>query len=309
MRELRWFGLVAVGLGLIAGCASTGTRTANAPAARWFDGATGAPASQEGAASVAAGADALIIGENHGHPLGLSTAAGLWEDVLKRTDKAALSLEFFDRDEQSRLDDYLAGLSDEKTFKTRTGRTPSGYPEGHRRMVEAAKSAGRPVIASNAPRAQVRAAGKDGYERLAKLTPEQRRLVRVPDELPTGKYREDFEKVMSEPNAAHGPKPKDEAERKKQIESAFRGQSLWDWTMADSVATAIGAGDRPVCHVVGRFHEDFRGGLVMALQKLRPGARIVTVSFVDAWSESLRDEDKGRADFVVYVGPEEGPRR
>jgi len=36
---------------------------------------------------------------------------------------------------------------------------------------------------------------------------------------------------------------------------------------------------------------------------MRPGAKIVTVSFVDEWSSSLREQDRGRADFVVYVGP------
>ena len=303
MAYHRLFGLLGVGLGMLAGCASTGSRPAQTPAARWFDGRTGAPASQEGAASGAAATDACIIGENHGHPLGLATAAALWDDVLKRTDKAALSLEFFDRDEQSRVDDYLAGLTDEKTFRMRTGRTASAYPEGHRAMVEAAKAAKRPVIASNAPRAQVRAAGKEGYDRLATLTPEQRRLVRIPDAIPTGKYRGDFDKVRSDPKAAHGPPPKTEEDRRKQLDAAFRGQSLWDWTMADSIASALAAGDKPVFQVVGRFHEDFGGGLVQALEKLRPGVRVMTVSFVDAWSDSLRDEDKGRADYVVYVGP------
>lgn len=258
----------------------------------------------EAAASAAAASDAFILGENHGHPLGLATAAALWGEVLKRTDEAALSMEFFDRDEQSRLDDYLTGLVDEKAFKTRTGRTASGYPEGHREMVGAAKAAGRPVIASNAPRPQVRAAGKEGgYDRLAKLTPEQKRLVRIPDSLPSGKYREDYEKILSDMGAAHGPPPKDEAERKLRVENGFRSQSLWDWTMADSIAIALAGGARPVCHVVGRFHSDFRGGLVQALEKLRPGVKVMTVSFVDAWSDGLRPEDKGRADFVVYVGP------
>lgn len=289
----------------LMGCTTATKRVeVEAPKAKWFDGATGAAASETAAASAAAGADAVVIGENHGHPLGLSTAADLWDDVLKRADHAALSLEFFERDDQSRVDDYLTGLADEKAFRLRTGRTESSYPAGHRRMVEAAKAAKRPVIASNAPRAQVRAAGKEGYERLGALTPEQRRLVRIPESEPSSRYRGDFEKVMSDPAVAHGPKPKDEAERKKQIESAFRGQSLWDWTMADSIAAGLSSGSRPVCHVVGRFHEDFRGGLVQALEKIRPGVKVVTVSFVDAWSETLRDEDKGRADFVVYVGPE-----
>ncbi len=304
MAVHRSIGLLFV-VAMLAGCATTGSKSAAPLQGRWFDGSTGAAATPEQAASAAAGADAVIVGENHGHPLGLATAAQLWKDVLARTDKAALSLEFFERDEQSRVDEYLAGLTDEAAFKKRTQRTDSSYPPGHREMVEAAKAAGRPVIASNAPRPQVRAAGKEGgYERLAKLTPEQQRMVRIPDELPTGRYYEAYEKIVRDMGSAHGTPPKDEAERKKRLEDGFRSQSLWDWTMADSIARGLAAGDAPVFQVVGRFHEDFEGGLILALKKLRPGVKVVTVSFVDAWSETLRAEDKGRADFVVYVGPD-----
>jgi uncharacterized iron-regulated protein len=288
----------------LAGCASGGAATpaSERRAAVFFDGHSGTPASREQIAS--APCDAIILGENHGHPLGLSTAAAIWSDILARSDKAALSMEFFERDEQSRLDEYLAGLTDEKAFRTRTGRTPGNYPPGHRDMIEAAKAAKRPVVAANAPRPLVRAAGKEGgYDRLRGLSPELRRLVRIPDDLPTGRYRQDYEKVITEGGAAHGPPPKDEAERKQRLDNGFRSQSLWDWTMADSIATALGSGNTPVCHVVGRFHGDFRGGLVQALEKLRPGAKIVTVSFVDEWSDTLRDDDKDRADYVIYVGP------
>jgi len=297
-------GILGLFAGALAGCASGGGATPESQkrAAVLLDGHSGAPVSREQIASTPC--DAIIIGENHGHPLGLSTAAAIWSDILARSDKAALSMEFFERDEQSRLDEYLAGLTDEKAFRTRTGRTAGNYPPGHRDMIEAAKAAKRPVIAANAPRPQVRAAGKEGgYDRLRTLTPELQRLVRIPDELPTGRYRQDYEKVITEGGAAHGPPPKDEAERKQRLDNGFRSQSLWDWTMADSIATALGAGDKPVCHVVGRFHEDFRGGLVQALEKIRPGAKIVTVSCVDEWSDSLRDEDKDRADYVIYVGP------
>jgi hypothetical protein len=30
---------------------------------------------------------------------------------------------------------------------------------------------------------------------------------------------------------------------------------------------------------------------------------VVVVSFVDDWSDTLRDEDRGRGDYVIYVGP------
>jgi len=294
---------------LLALSACTATPKVVAPPdpaqARWFSGRTGNASSLTEAASSIASADAVVVGENHGHPLGLATAAALWSDLLARSPKSALALEFFERDEQSRIDEYLAGLTDEKKFKARTNRNAGSYPPGHRDMVEAAKAAKRPVIAANAPRPFVTAAGKaKDYDNLKDLPPSLRSLIRVPDELPTGRYREDFNKVMSDPAAAHGPKPKDEAEAKERLDSAFRGQSLWDWTMADSVAQSVNAGNTPTLLIVGRFHEDHHGGLIQALEKLRPGVNVRTVSFVDAWSESLREEDKDRADFVVYVGSE-----
>lgn len=287
---------------LLLGACRAAPRAPEAPdprAVAVFTG-TGDPAGWDALVSAGAEADAVILGENHGHPLGLDAAATLWDDLLARTDKAALSLEFFERDEQSRLEDYLGGLSREETFKRRTARSASSYPDAHRRMVEAAKAAKRPVIASNAVWAHRSTASRHGFDRLRSLSPEQRRMFRIPDDLPAGRYREDFDRVMNDTAKEHG---RDKPFTQDELDGSFRAQSLQDWTMAESVARSLEAGERPVVHVVGRFHSDFRGGLVHALQALHPGARVVTVSFVNAWATSLRDDDRGRADFVVYVGP------
>lgn len=287
---------------LLLGACRAAPRAPEAPdprAVAVFTG-TGDPAGWEALVSAAAGADAVILGENHGHPLGLDAAATLWEDLLTRTDRVALSLEFFERDEQSRLEDYLGGLSREETFKRRTARSASSYPDGHRRMVEAARAAKRPVIASNAVWAHRSAASRHGFDRLRALSPEQQRMFRIPDELFSGRYREDFDRVMNDTARQHG---QPEGFSPEDLDASFRAQSIQDWTMAESIARALEAGERPVVHVVGRFHSDFAGGLVQALQALRPQARILTVSFVDAFAPSLRDEDRERADLVIYVGP------
>jgi uncharacterized iron-regulated protein len=257
-------------------------------------------------------ADAVLIGENHGHALGLASAAALWEDVLKATKagssgtKPALAMEFFERDEQDALDDYLAGITDEAAFKKASGRTDGNYPQGHRDMVERAREAGVPVIAANAPRRYVRLARLDGFDRLSRLTNEQRRLFRIPDELPTGPYRDRFNEVMTPApkegiaeSDSHGGQPAADYSR---LDPIFRSQSVWDWTMAESVNNALAEGFHPVVLVVGRFHVDLAGGTTLAMQKLRPGVKTVTVSFVDAYAWSMPDEDKGRGDFVVYVG-------
>jgi uncharacterized iron-regulated protein len=270
----------------------------------------------------AAAADVVIIGENHGHPVGLPWAATLFDDLLKREPKTGLALEFFERDEQSRLDDYLLGLSEEKVFLQRTGRgggSGGNYPPGHRRMVEAAKAASRPVIAANTPRAIIRYLRGKTYEELTALTPEQQRLFQVPLAQAEGRYRADFDAVMTAMREAttHGAKPAESAaaakteaaaskpqtaEPKAEFDGRFRAHQLWDWTMADSVVKATAA-SKPVVLVVGRFHSDFFGGTAQAITKLKPGTNVVIISVVDRAADALQSEDHDRADFVVYVGP------
>jgi uncharacterized iron-regulated protein len=258
-------------------------------------------------------ADAVLIGENHGHGLGLRTAAELWAMVAAKEPKAALAMEFFERDEQAALDDYLAGITDEAGLRAASGRTESNYPPGHRDMVETAKERGLPVIAANAPRRYVRLARLHGFERLrvadGGLTAEQARLVRVPEAMPTGAYRRAFESFMSDGKPAAGA----EAEAaKSRVDAMFRSQSVWDWTMGESVARTLATGRRPVVLVVGRFHIDRHegaagedGGTTLALRAMSPGAAVMTITFIDGWPEGgrMRAEDRGRADVVVYVGP------
>lgn len=263
----------------------------------------GAAASWDELVLAAAHAEAVLIGESHGHPMGLPAAAALFEDILARAPRAALALEFFERDEQAAVNDYLAGLIDTKTFKERTRRTASSYPAGHEQMLEAARAAARPVIAANSPRVYVRAARREGYERLRGLTPEQTRLFRIPDELPTGRYRADFDAVMGQPGALHGLPENATPEQKQEAKDAmFRSQSVWDWTMADSVARLLDDGSGPAVLVVGQFHIEHEGGLVSALRAIRPGTRVLTVTFAGEDAGPLDESTRGRADFVVFTG-------
>ncbi|MGD9688167.1 MAG: ChaN family lipoprotein [Phycisphaerales bacterium] len=325
-----WIGIVIAGsLGACASRPAPAAAPRLVPAERAralpiFDRA-GAPVEWKALVSACAAADAVLIGEAHGQPEGQAFEEALFRDVLAAAPGAVAALEFFERDQQPDLDDYLLGVTDEAAMRTATSRSPSGYPPGHRAMVEASRAAARPVIAANAPRRYVRLARTDGYERLAALSPSQRALFRIPSLLPQGRYRDDFFRVMgADPAAADvepaAPDAQDtdspahgdaRASAATTVEGMFRAQSLWDWTMADSVARALGVAGpapetgapRPVVLVVGVFHVEHGGGLVQALRLLRPDTRIVTVCMALTGETSPRAEDKDRADFVVHVGP------
>ena len=264
-------------------------------------GDSGAAASWPEIVAACAGADVVLVGENHGHAIGLAFAADLFDAIVAKAPDAILSMEFFERDTQSAIDDYLAGLSDDATFRRRTFRTDGNYPPGHQRMVATAKEHGRIILAANAPRIYVRLARTAGYDRLETLTPLQQTLFELPTEMPTGRYREEFERVMSG-MAGHGPAV-GTPEHAEMIESIYRSQTLWDSTMADSIARALREGHRPIVHVVGRFHIDHEGGLTQLLREAAPDARIVSVTTAPTWSSVLLEADRDRADFVVYVGP------
>jgi len=191
-----------------------------------FHGQTGIPISWDAIVTQSANAEIVLIGEMHGHPAGLGFASALFaETVARKPMTAALSMEFFERDHQVALDDYITGITKESTFRTVTRRTDGNYPSAHREMVEAAKEKTRPVIASNASRRYVRMARTKGFESLLELNEGQRALFEVPETLTEGRYREKFYSLM-EGMGGHGEETDEDP-----VLGFYRSQNLWDETM------------------------------------------------------------------------------
>jgi uncharacterized iron-regulated protein len=245
-----------------------------------------------------ASADVVLMGEVHGHPLGNAVQQEMFEDILTANPSAQLSMEFYERDEQVALDDYLAGITDREAFEKAADRNAGNNPPAHARMVDAAKEAGRPVIAANAPRRYVRLARSEGFGRLHELKANQRALYEIPETTPKGAYRERFLEAMGG-MATHG--------GEEMIEGFLRSQSTWDATMAQSIVDALGEG-APVVHVVGFFHAQFpfEAGSSELVDQLRARAgrpiRIITCITLPAAHEAIQDDDRNIADYVVYVG-------
>lgn len=328
----------ACGLGLGAGVAGSGCAkggAAKAPDAQSLRAqlhpreltirrSDGSPANWEDLVQAGAQADAVLIGEHHGQDVGQAFMGAYFADLLARAKGAAAALEFVERDEQSHLDDFLSGVTTEDQFRKATGRTEGNYPAGHRAIVQACRVMKRPVSAANSPRRYNQLARTKGFEALRALSEEQRRLFRIPEVGAEGPNFERFVKLMRTmraERAARAAKGVDgegarssveavdgegEARLRRDAADLYRSQSLWDWTMGESVARMIGDGPgkgRPVVLIVGEFHVAHEGGTVAAVRALRPETRVVTISCMPGWGPTASEEERGRADFLVFIGP------
>src|SRR5947209_6451424 len=153
--------------------------TPQAPEAHYraFD-SKGTPVKLQDIADALDGADVLIIGETHDDP----TAHLIEAEMLRRADErfsqaqakkrpVALSLEMFERDVQTVLDEYLAGLISERHFLL-SSRPWGNYSSDYRPLVEYAREHHAPVIAANAPARYVSRVSTNGPDSLNVLSKE-----------------------------------------------------------------------------------------------------------------------------------------
>lgn len=246
--------------------------------------------------------DVVIVGEQHDDAVAHAVELAIVSDLLASFPGSAVSLEMLERNEQAAVDAYLADEIELAEFIESTGSANwSGsqpWEDSYGRLVEAAKRTDSRVIAANAPRQYVRLAGREGYDALRALPPDEQALFDLPARLDEGAYRDRLIELMTE---SRGEAPSTEA-----LEAVLRPQMVWDTTMARSIAKGLATRENSaakVVHVVGRFHCDFDGGTVLEVGRAAPLDRILVVSLVRADALELQDEDRGRADIVVYTGP------
>jgi uncharacterized iron-regulated protein len=309
---------------VLAACASNpqpGTTTAadtvyHAGNYRVFNGA-GERASLDQISAAIANAQVLFVGETHDDPTGHMLELELLERAaaLKPQRPLALSLEFFERDAQPLLDDYLAGRVSDSAFIAGSHPWPR-YRTDYRPLIEFAKAHHIPVIAANAPRRFVTLVARNGRAALDTLDEHSRALIApLPYAKASPAYRDKWIATMSEVMEQEGKKcgvpvanaaapPGSHGNMGNQLDS----QVLWDATMANSISRYLEQHPTAlVLHMVGDFHVERGTGIPEQLQSYRPGTRTLTVTLrpqdkIDAfepaprgqWSEFVIQTDKAR---------------
>lgn len=265
----------------------------------------------------------VFVGETHDDPTGHMLETELLQRAYEAhgaTRPVALSLEFFQRDVQPILDEYLAGLITERAFRTDSRPWPR-YETDYRSLVEFSKENGLSVIAANAPRRYTSRVTMHGRESLSDLSPEARAsLAPLPYGQPSEQYRNQWIQVISEvmkqegmkcglpipepeegEAPAHAPAP---AGTHDNMGNQLHSQVLWDATMAYWISQHLAqVPDALVLHMVGGFHVARGTGTPEHLEGYRPGtsSMIVLLRPVEDIDTFEPAPDGEWGDFVIQT--------
>lgn len=264
--------------------------------AQVVDTETGKTVSVTDAASRLASYDVVVLGEFH-DSMAIHEAELAFLKALRRENGPSqiLSMEMFERDTQSLLDDYLAGRVTEEAFLKGSRPWPQ-YRDAYRPLIEFAKGEHMTVLGGNIPRRMAAVLAKTGS--LDNVAPEDKKWLPRKTYAPEGQYKTDFMAAMNG-MAAHG-MPINPA----RLTWMYEAQCLKDDAMAESIADELTAGkDVHILHLVGEFHSHNRMGLVAKLQALAPKAKIAVLAPVktEGGTYQVQPGDKEKADYFLII--------
>ena len=275
------------------------------------------------------GADVVFVGEQHNdggaHQLEAELLRGAFKRYAQGDEKTrravVLSLEFFERDVQVALDEYLAGLISERHFLAST-RPWKNYQTDYRPLVEFAREHKLPIVAANAPARYVSRVTQNGPASLAALSEDARRwLPPLPVASASNAYADKFNAFLrgeSEAAATPAPTPPQadgvvnpHAQPPPHGGPALHlldAQNLRDASMGYAVAEGLKRHKRAlVLHYNGAFHSEGRLGVPEQFARYHKKARVLVINAVPA-SQFDAAKMSGLGDFVVLTGPSPVPR-
>lgn len=242
--------------------------------------------------------DVIFLGENHddsvAHALQLEIFKTIFENYGKEK-KVALSMEMFERDVQTILNEYLNNLISEQHFLT-SSRPWGNYKTDYRPLIELAKEKNLEVIAANAPRRYVNMVTRLGRDSLEKLSPEAKKWIApLPYGEASDKYAEKFNALMGQMSDSNTPLKHN---------PMLNSQALWDATMAYSISENLMKNKNAlIVHLNGAFHTENRLGTVEHLSKYRPNTKIlvVTIKYEDDFKNFDKAKHSDLGDFVILT--------
>jgi len=260
----------------------------------------GAPSSIAEIVKALEDTDVVFLGELHDDAVGHAVQYEIFKQAVEQYSprrRVTLSLEMFESDVQIVLDEYLKGLITENHF-LQSSRPWGNYRTDYRPLVELAKERKLDVVAANAPRRYVNMVSRGGRSALDGLSTQAKSwLAPLPYSEASDAYSKKFKALM-------GPS----AEAQMGLDNILSSQSLWDATMAYSVAESLKKNkDSLVVHLNGGFHTENRLGTVEHFLKYRAKGKalVVTIRYVDDFRNFDATKHASLGDYVILTDAKE----
>lgn len=239
-------------------------------------------------------ADVLFFGEEHNDSIGHQLEYIILKKLAERyPGKAALSMEMFETDCQTVLNEYLSGFIREKNFKTDARAWPN-YKD-YQPLIEFAKSGHIPVIAANAPARYTNMVNRLGLGSLQQLDATGRSyLPPLPIDTANGPYLKKFDQIMGDHGSGQGMQ-------------MYQAQNLWDATMGWSIAKFAKAHrGYKILQINGGFHSEEKLGAAAQLKNYATKVRILNIAVYSDNSFDKPDWNKfaQMGDYIILTDPE-----
>jgi uncharacterized iron-regulated protein len=257
--------------------------------------------------ATASRADVVMFGEEHDDPETHFAEFTLLEGIGRLRAHVVVSLEMFERDVQTVLNDYLAGRTNESDFLSKS-RPWDRYATDYRPLVLLARAEGWPVIAANIPRPMASLISREGLAALDTMTAGSRALAAHDISCPHDAYYTRFADAMTGHTGVAAPSASDSAQMRMSTDRFYEAQCIKDETMAESIQRAYqrtGAG-AIVVHFNGTFHTDYSQGTAERVERRLPNAKRVLITAVPVAdiNDPPTSDARHRADYVIYTRAE-----
>ncbi len=232
-------------------------------------------------------ADVVLYGEHHNNPivhwLQYETTAD-----LNKLRKLILGAEMLEADNQTQLNEYLAGEIDQKAFDT-VARLWKNHITDYKPLVDLANENKLKFIATNIPRKFASLVFKDGFDALEALSNEEKSWI-APLPIKYDATLPGYVK-MKEMMGGHGG------------DNLPKAQAIKDATMAYFILKNM-ENNKLFLHYNGSYHSDNYEGIYWYLKQENKDLNIVTVSVVEQENiKRFNKENKLKADFIIVVSP------
>lgn len=238
-------------------------------------------------------ANIVLFGEHHNNPVCHWLQYELSKSLVEAKDsKVIFGAEFFERDDQLIIDEYISGYIGLNNFKKEV-KLWDNFSTDYEPLLKLTKSLKTPFIATNIPRRYASMVARKGIDVLRELPGQAKRLM-MPLGLKVDTNLRSYKNMLSI-NMGHG--------MSMDPLNMVYAQAVKDATMAESIVRNSRQGYTFV-HFNGSYHSDFHEGIAyyLGVYSVRNSIDLITISTVEQEDiDRLNEDNFGRADFIICI--------